>query len=87
MNCPCVRVCSSVRVCSNFISIYYICSCITAYNDRYENKPKLITSTGGDEFFMIDDAKYYYDELKGPKYLRSAYLYISTLRLQDFKKS
>jgi PhoPQ-activated pathogenicity-related protein len=42
----------------------------TAYNDRYENKPKLITSTGGDEFFMVDDSKYYFDTLKGPKYLR-----------------
>ncbi|KAL4239703.1 hypothetical protein ACF0H5_000507 [Mactra antiquata] len=41
-----------------------------SYNDRYENKPKYITSTGGDEFFMIDDSKYYYNELKGPKYLR-----------------
>lgn len=41
-----------------------------SYNDRYVNKPKLITSTGGDEFFMVDDSKYYFDELKGPKYLR-----------------
>ncbi|XP_045213280.2 autocrine proliferation repressor protein A-like [Mercenaria mercenaria] len=41
-----------------------------SYNDRYANKPKLITSTGGDEFFMIDDAKYYFNDLKGPKYLR-----------------
>lgn len=41
-----------------------------SYNDRWVNKPKLITSTGGDEFFMVDDTKYYFNQLQGPKYLR-----------------
>ena len=34
------------------------------------NKPKFIISTTGDEFFMIDDAKFYYDQLQGETYLR-----------------
>lgn len=42
----------------------------TAYKERYADKPKYVISTGGDEFFMIDDSRYYYDELLGPKYLR-----------------
>lgn len=38
--------------------------------ERYRHKPKLIVSAGGDEFFMIDDTKFYYDKLVGEKYLR-----------------
>ncbi|KAK3090862.1 hypothetical protein FSP39_015299 [Pinctada imbricata] len=41
-----------------------------AYNDRYETIPKLMVTTGGDEFFQPDDANYYFSDLKGPKYLR-----------------
>ena len=41
-----------------------------AYKDRYEHKPILVISTGGDEFFMIDDSRFYYDEMVGPTYLR-----------------
>lgn len=41
-----------------------------SYNDRYANKPKLIISAGGDQFFMVDDSRYYFDQLQGPKYLR-----------------
>ncbi|KAH3871996.1 hypothetical protein DPMN_035211 [Dreissena polymorpha] len=41
-----------------------------SYNERYANMPKYITSTGGDEFFMVDDSKFYFDVLKGEKYLR-----------------
>ncbi|WAQ96729.1 APRA-like protein [Mya arenaria] len=41
-----------------------------SYNERYMNKPKYIISTGGDEFFMIDDSRFYFDDLMGPKYLR-----------------
>lgn len=41
-----------------------------SYNDRWVNKPKLIFSTGGDEFFMVDDSKFYFDKLAGPTYLR-----------------
>ena len=52
--------------------------CVLGYNDRYVNKPKLITSTGGDEFFMVDDSRFYFDELKGPKYLRYTF-YLSSL--------
>ena len=43
---------------------------ISAFMERYRHKPKLIVSAGGDEFFMIDDAKFYYDKLVGEKYLR-----------------
>ncbi|XP_050394472.1 autocrine proliferation repressor protein A [Patella vulgata] len=41
-----------------------------AYNDRYATIPKIIVSTGGDEFFLPDDSHYYFNELQGPKYLR-----------------
>lgn len=41
-----------------------------SYMERYRHKPKLIVSAGGDEFFMIDDTKFYYDKLVGEKYLR-----------------
>ncbi|XP_048760078.1 autocrine proliferation repressor protein A-like isoform X1 [Ostrea edulis] len=41
-----------------------------SYNDRYKNIPKFIITTGGDEFFQPDDARYYFDQLEGPKYLR-----------------
>ncbi|KAJ8263778.1 hypothetical protein GJAV_G00141190 [Gymnothorax javanicus] len=41
-----------------------------AYNEHYRKKPKLIISTGGDEFFLPDDSHYYYDQLEGEKHLR-----------------
>ncbi|ESO89129.1 hypothetical protein LOTGIDRAFT_154212 [Lottia gigantea] len=41
-----------------------------SYNDRYANIPKLVVSTGGDEFFLPDDSHFYFKELMGPKYLR-----------------
>ncbi|KAL3877090.1 hypothetical protein ACJMK2_034845 [Sinanodonta woodiana] len=41
-----------------------------SYNDRFINKPKFIITTGGDEFFIPDDSDYFFDQLKGPKYLR-----------------
>ncbi|KAK3579247.1 hypothetical protein CHS0354_033324 [Potamilus streckersoni] len=41
-----------------------------SYNDRFINKPKYIITTGGDEFFIPDNSDYYFDQLKGPKYLR-----------------
>ncbi|XP_071108310.1 autocrine proliferation repressor protein A-like [Haliotis cracherodii] len=40
-----------------------------SYNDKL-TMPKLIISTGGDEFFLPDDSHYYYNDLNGPKYLR-----------------
>ncbi|XP_070580927.1 autocrine proliferation repressor protein A-like [Ptychodera flava] len=40
-----------------------------AYKDRL-TMPKMIISTGGDEFFLPDDSHYYYDQLLGPSYLR-----------------
>lgn len=41
-----------------------------AYIGRYIFKPKLIIGAGGDEFFMIDDTKFYFRQLLGDKYLR-----------------
>ncbi|XP_041363192.1 autocrine proliferation repressor protein A-like [Gigantopelta aegis] len=32
--------------------------------------PKLIISATGDEFFLLDDSHYYYNDLIGPKYLK-----------------
>ncbi|XP_025076722.1 autocrine proliferation repressor protein A-like [Pomacea canaliculata] len=40
-----------------------------SYNDRL-TIPKLVISTGGDEFFLPDDSHYYYDNLNQPTYLR-----------------
>ncbi|XP_041364664.1 autocrine proliferation repressor protein A-like [Gigantopelta aegis] len=40
-----------------------------SYNDTL-TMPKLIITTGGDEFFLPDDSHYYYNDLVGPKYLR-----------------
>ena len=31
--------------------------------------PKLVFSTGSDEFFLVDDSYYYFKSLKGPSYL------------------
>ena len=33
--------------------------------------PKLVINSGGDEFFLPDDNYYFWDDLPGPKYLRS----------------
>ncbi|KAL3877091.1 hypothetical protein ACJMK2_034846 [Sinanodonta woodiana] len=41
-----------------------------SYNDRFLNISKYIITTGGDEYFIPDDSDYYFDQLKGPKYLR-----------------
>ncbi|XP_077979950.1 autocrine proliferation repressor protein A-like [Glandiceps talaboti] len=40
-----------------------------AYKDRL-TMPKLIVSTGGDEFFLPDDSHYYFDEMLGETHLR-----------------
>lgn len=32
--------------------------------------PKYVVTAGGDEFFLPDDSHYYYNEMKGPTYLR-----------------
>ncbi|XP_006811763.1 autocrine proliferation repressor protein A-like [Saccoglossus kowalevskii] len=39
------------------------------YKDRL-TMPKMIISTGGDEFFLPDDSHYYYDQMEGITYLR-----------------
>ena len=31
--------------------------------------PKMVFSTGGDEFFLPDDSHYYFSDMKGPKYV------------------
>ncbi|XP_071129143.1 autocrine proliferation repressor protein A-like [Mytilus edulis] len=41
-----------------------------SYNSRYTSIPKMIVTTGGDEFFIPDDSHYYFGELDGPKLLR-----------------
>ncbi|KAH3871998.1 hypothetical protein DPMN_035212 [Dreissena polymorpha] len=41
-----------------------------SYTDRYVDKPKYIISAGGDQFFMPDDSRFYFDKLKGEKYFR-----------------
>lgn len=40
-----------------------------SYNDRL-TMPKLVISTGGDEFFLPDDCHYYYSQITQPTYLR-----------------
>ena len=44
---------------------------IVVYIDRL-TMPKFLICTGGDEFFNNDDSFYYWNDLKGPKYIRSA---------------
>ncbi len=39
------------------------------YRDRL-TQPKLIMNACGDQFFLPDSSQFYFDELKGPKYLR-----------------
>ncbi|KAJ8371360.1 hypothetical protein SKAU_G00113880 [Synaphobranchus kaupii] len=41
-----------------------------AYNERYRSKPKLVISSVGDEFFLLDNSHYYYQQLQGEKHLR-----------------
>ena len=43
---------------------------LLAYNDRYKDKEKYVISASGDSFFMVDDSRYYFDELSGSKHLR-----------------
>ncbi|MBX9653940.1 PhoPQ-activated pathogenicity-related family protein [bacterium] len=40
------------------------------YMDRYTDIPKYIVNSAGDEFFVIDSSRYYYDQLPGDKWLR-----------------
>ena len=40
-----------------------------AYRDRY-TMPKLILNATGDQFFVTDSSRFYYDALPGPKWLR-----------------
>ncbi len=42
-----------------------------AYRDRY-TMPKLILNATGDQFFISDSSRFYYDGLPGPKWLRYA---------------
>ncbi|XP_043924075.1 autocrine proliferation repressor protein A-like [Protopterus annectens] len=41
-----------------------------SFNKRYMNKSTYIISTGGDEFFVVDNSHYFFSELSGDKYLR-----------------
>lgn len=40
-----------------------------SYIDRL-TMPKYVVTAGGDEFFLPDDSHYYYNDMKGPTYLR-----------------
>jgi PhoPQ-activated pathogenicity-related protein len=40
-----------------------------SYKDRY-TMPKFMVNSGGDQFFLPDSSRFYFDELKGEKYLR-----------------
>ncbi|XP_070581613.1 autocrine proliferation repressor protein A-like [Ptychodera flava] len=40
-----------------------------AYRDRL-TMPKLVVTASGDEFFLPDDSHYYYNDMKGPTYLK-----------------
>lgn len=42
------------------------------YRDRLTNVPRLIMNGAGDQFFVNDSWQFYWDDLKGPKYLRYA---------------
>ena len=55
---------------ANFVETVHDNLRISAYIGRYIFKPKLIIGAGGDEFFMIDDTKFYFRQLLGDKYLR-----------------
>lgn len=39
-----------------------------AYKDRYRNMPKLVCDAGGDEFFLPDDWRFWWDEMTEPKW-------------------
>lgn len=41
-----------------------------SYADRYANLPKFIINSAGDQFFVPDSSRFYYDQLPGPKKLR-----------------
>ena len=53
---------------------------LPAYNERYAGMPKYIISAAGDEFFMLDDSNYYYDQLEGPTFLRFVQITITIFR-------
>ena len=53
----------------------------SVYKDRYKNKPIFVIQTGGDEFFMVDDSKFYYDQLPGENYLRYTQVIYNTIRV------
>ena len=41
----------------------------TAYRDRL-TMPKYVISGSNDEFFLPDNSHYYFDQMKGPIYMR-----------------
>lgn len=42
---------------------------VIAYLDRL-TMPKLLVTTSGDEFFLPDDSYYFWNDLKGEKFIR-----------------
>ena len=43
-----------------------------SYRDRLVNVPRLLMNGAGDQFFVNDSWRFYWDDLEGPKYLRYA---------------
>jgi len=41
-----------------------------SYADRYEDLPKFLINSAGDQFFVPDSSRFYYQQLPGPKRLR-----------------
>ncbi len=41
-----------------------------AYRERFDTLPKFIINSAGDQFFVSDSSRFYYDDLPGPNWLR-----------------
>ena len=62
---PATCVIAIVHTCA----VCHVILCSSDYIDRL-TMPKLMITTGGDEFFQNDDSWYFWDSLKGEKFMR-----------------
>ena len=47
---------------------------LPAFNERLADVPKLIVSATGDQFFLLDDSHYYFQDLLGDRnYMQYVY--------------